>query len=333
MSLSMQKMNLFAQNLSNSQTDGYKKKTYAVHSFEDMLVELPDVNKVSRYPQKLPIAPGSYIDNAGIKQTQGRLKQSSDPLDLAIMGEKLYFRLETKPVYGKDNKLVPGQPTTYTISRNGNFMLDKDAYLVNTQGDYLLDTNNKRIRLTADPTRANLPPNPNRIDAPMDPGKIYIDNNGYIRDNTAPAGSPERARIKIVKWTENGDIPQKFVLDPAAAPEVPKAELQRTLKKYGLALPDDHRLLNPAMDTVNNVRGTFEQQGPRRGLPIAIQPGQPTPMEADIKQGYVESSNVDITQEMIMLMMTSKDFDMSQKLIAAEDKVLDKTINEMGRLQ
>jgi flagellar basal-body rod protein FlgG len=56
-------------------------------------------------------------------------------------------------------------------------------------------------------------------------------------------------------------------------------------------------------------------------------------MEATLKQGYLESSNVDITQEMISLMMTSKDFDMSQKLIAAEDKILDKTINEMGRLQ
>ena len=44
-------------------------------------------------------------------------------------------------------------------------------------------------------------------------------------------------------------------------------------------------------------------------------------------------SNVDITSEMVGLMMTSKDYDMSQKLIGAEDKVLDKTINEMGRLQ
>lgn len=94
MNLSMQKMNLFAQNLSNSQTSGYKKKTYSVHSFEDMMVQLPDVQKAKKRNEEMPIATGSYIDGAGVKQAQGRLRQTGNALDLAVKGEGLYFQLE-----------------------------------------------------------------------------------------------------------------------------------------------------------------------------------------------------------------------------------------------
>ena len=335
MSLSMQKMNLFAQNLSNSQTTGYKKKTYSIHSFEDMMVELPDVMNVRRYQEKMPVSPGSYIDNAGIKAQQGRLRQTGNALDVAIMGEKLYFQLEQKPqIDPKTGQQLNPNDKTYTMSRDGGFMIDKDGYLINHQGDFVLNTvDNQRIRLTADPDVAKLPPNANRKDQLLDASRIRIDDKGFIFDTAAPVGSAERARIKIVKWTENGELPMSFQIDPNAPTETPATEMQRILKKYGLALPDDQDLITQSMDLEGNARSMIEQEGARKGLHKIMLPGQPVAMEGSLKQGYLEGSNVDITQEMIMLMMTSKDYDMSQKLIGAEDKVLDKTINEMGRLQ
>jgi flagellar hook-basal body protein len=339
MSLSMQKMNLFAQNLSNAQTTGYKKKTYSVHSFEDMMVNLPDVTDSQRYDKKMPIATGSYLDTAGIKQQQGRLKQTGNSLDVAVMGEKLYFQMIQKPQLDpKTGQPLANQPVTHTISRDGAFMIDKESYLVSHQGDYVLDAQNKRIRLTSDPKVAQLPPDPNRKDMPLDPSRIRIDQYGRIYDTAdktkdAKGELVARAQLKLVQWTENGEVPQTFVEDPNATPEVPATETQRLLKKYGVALPDDHELLTASMDLKGNHTSSIVQAGPRKGLPVALQAGQPVPLQASLKQGYLETSNVDITQEMISLMMTSKDFDMSQKLIAAEDKILDKTINEMGRLQ
>lgn len=338
MSLSMQKMNLFAQNLSNSQTTGYKKKTYSVHSFEDMMVELPDVTETKRYAEKLPIAPGSYIDNSGVKQAQGRLQQTGNALDLAIMGEKVYFQLETKPgsqAAAAGNPVAQAAGKTYTITRDGGFLIDKDNFLVNGQGDYVLDVNNNRIRLTADPAQANLPPNPQQPVRSLASNQIRVDQFGNIYDNASNArdaqGQPvPRARIKMVEWTENKNQPAPATNLPAGvqAPETPPAtEVQKILKKYGLSLPDDHQILQ-SLDPQTDYRSRIQN---RMLTPLA--PGQSEPLQANIKQGYLESSNVDITQEMIMLMMTSKDFDMSQKVIGAEDKILDKTINEMGRLQ
>lgn len=336
MSLSMQKMNLFAENLANSQTTGYKKKTYTVHSFQDMLVELPDVTNSERYHDKMPIATGSYIDGAAVKQDQGTLRQTGNNLNLAIMGEKVYFQTETnKPAQAQPGQ--PALPTSYTISRDGNFMTDVNNYLINGAGDYVLDTNNQRIRLTADKTLATQPPDPNKRVPSLAADRIRIDQFGRIfdsEDKTKDAqGNPvPRASIKLVQWTANAAQPQPKPGDP----EVDATEMQRILKKYGFAMPDDHTIQGQGMQAIQakaEYDRIIEQQGPRKGLPRALGPNDLAPLNVNIKQGYLEASNVDITSEMVNLMMTSKDYDMSQKLIGAEDKVLDKTINEMGRLQ
>lgn len=51
----------------------------------------------------------------------------------------------------------------------------------------------------------------------------------------------------------------------------------------------------------------------------------------EIRQGFLEDANVEVVTEMIGLLQSQKIYDMNQKLIQTEDKMLDKTINEMGR--
>lgn len=291
----MQKMNLTSQNISNSQTAGYKKKTYAIHSFKDMLVQLPETDK------ELPVALGSYIDNAGVRQNQGRLKQTGNALDLAVMGEGAYFQLELN----RGPNAPQDQEPRYTITRNGSFRIDNDNYLVNASGDYVLDTNNQRIRLMLDNQATNQPPIPNQPQQSLSADLLQIDKYGRIFDLRS---NQPRAQIKLVEWTN----------DPTVVDD--RAELMQIMQKYGLDLPRDSELL--------------QNLDPLQPLNAPAQPGQEPPETPfSLHQGYVEESNVDITSEMIMMMMTSKDYDMSQKVISAEDKLLDKTINEMGRLQ
>lgn len=292
MSLSMQKMNLFSQNLSNSQTTGYKKKTYSVHSFQDMLVNVPKID--GQKGEKIRVATGSYIDDAGVRQRQGRLKPTGNSLDLAVMGEGAYFQLEVNDPKAAEQ----GADPRYTITRNGNFKINAQNYLVNQSGDYVLDTNNQRIRLLKDNNRTDQAANANQQEATL--ANVYIDKLGRIQGSTN-AVSNQPTQIKLVNYVD----------DPNLQPDQ-RAEMQQILKKYGLNMPLDSELLQ------------------------SLDPLAATAADGDkvsIQQGYLESSNVDITSEMIMMMMTSKDYDMSQKIISTEDKVLDKTINEMGRLQ
>lgn len=303
METAIQKMNLFAQNVSNSQTTGYKKKTYAIHSFEDVLVEMSDGRT------KAPLAQGSYIDSAGIKHAQGTLKTTGGALDLAIIGEKSYFQLEVKPPRDANGNVDANAPKRYTISRNGHFLLNDRNELVNINGDYVLDVNNQRIVLTDTPL--NQGAQRTQSQASMADNAIEIDRFGRIFDRrereTTPGSRVPRAQIKIVEWTDAPNITDD------------RAQVFELLKKYGISMPhDNNNQLNQMLDPLP-ARNT--NPNPAQELPFTI------------KQGYLESSNVDIVNEMVMLMMTSKDYDMSQKVIAAEDKILDKSINEMGRMQ
>jgi len=64
---------------------------------------------------------------AGIAQqfTQGNITTSNNPLDLAINGNGM-FRLQTGPTSG-----------TVSYTRNGQYSVDKDGYIVNPSGQYL----------------------------------------------------------------------------------------------------------------------------------------------------------------------------------------------------
>lgn len=343
MSLSMEKMNVFAENLANSQTTGYKKKTYSVHSFKDMLVDMPDVTNTNRYAEKLPVATGSYIDGAAVKQQQGAMQQTGNNFNVAIMGEKIYFQTETKIPVGPNGQPDPtfGNPNqkSYSITRNGNFMADQAGWMVNSAGDYMLDVNNNRISLIDQLTP--LPPGKTKRVATIPAERLRIDQFGNIFDTNDKAvgadGQPKPfATLKLVQWTNNANQPQPTKVDD---PEpVDATQMQQLLKKYGFAMPDDHTVQGAGMQAIKAKEEFMKlivqnQNDPRRGLYQPLAPGQLEPLNASLKQGYLESSNVDITSEMVNLMMTSKDYDMSQKLIGAEDKVLDKSINEMGRLQ
>jgi flagellar basal-body rod protein FlgF len=51
-----------------------------------------------------------------------------------------------------------------------------------------------------------------------------------------------------------------------------------------------------------------------------------------VKQGFVEQSNVDLTQTMTEMMSTYRGFEANQKVIQAYDRNMEKTVNEIGRI-
>ncbi len=54
--------------------------------------------------------------------------------------------------------------------------------------------------------------------------------------------------------------------------------------------------------------------------------------ESTIKQGVLEVSNVDITQEMVDMMNISRNYQMNQKMVTMIDQSLEKSVNEVGRV-
>lgn len=51
-----------------------------------------------------------------------------------------------------------------------------------------------------------------------------------------------------------------------------------------------------------------------------------------VKQGFVEQSNVDVTQTMTEMINTYRGFEANQKIIQAYDRSMEKTVNDIGRI-
>lgn len=51
-----------------------------------------------------------------------------------------------------------------------------------------------------------------------------------------------------------------------------------------------------------------------------------------VKQGFIEQSNVDVTQTMTEMITTYRGFESNQKVIQAYDRSMEKTVNDIGRI-
>lgn len=133
------RMDILTNNLANASTVGYKKEGSTSQSFDDVLtVKIKDQSVGMRNVQRIGIKnPGVKIGENYTDYSQGSFRITGNTYDLALSGEG-FFAIEFTNKAGETD-------TKYT--RAGQFTLNKDGYLVTEEGDYVLSTQNQRIRL------------------------------------------------------------------------------------------------------------------------------------------------------------------------------------------
>lgn len=121
------KVDVIANNISNVDTDGYKKDIPVSGSFREVLTKR--INDDTLGNKNIgTINYGSYVDQVYTIHSQGQLYQTDNNLDFAIQGDG-YFEVET------------GEGVVYT--RNGSFNRNSQGYLVDGQGNYVLGENGR----------------------------------------------------------------------------------------------------------------------------------------------------------------------------------------------
>ena len=133
------RMDVMANSLANVTTVGFKKEGSTSQSFDDILtVKLKDESVGLRTVQRTGINnPGVKIGENYTDYTQGSFRITGNTYDLALSGNG-FFAIEFTNKAGETS-------TKYT--RAGQFTLNKEGYLVTQEGDYVLDTQNRRIKL------------------------------------------------------------------------------------------------------------------------------------------------------------------------------------------
>ncbi len=172
------RMDTLTNNLANVTTAGFKKEGATSQAFEDILtVKIKDESMGStRITQPLGYDnPGVKIGENYTDYTQGSFRITDNTYDLALAGEG-FFAIEYVNKAGE-------RSTLYT--RDGQFTLTREGYLVTEDGDYVLDTQNRRIRLNT------------LLDS-------KITNNGTIYQNGTAV-----ARIQVTDF-DNYDYLEKY---------------------------------------------------------------------------------------------------------------------------
>ncbi len=133
------RMDTMTNNLANANTVGFKKEGATSQSFDSVLaVKIKDESIGLQNVKRLGYNnPGVKIGENYTDYTQGSFRVTDNTYDLALAGEG-FFVIEFTNKAGETS-------TMYT--RAGQFTLNRDGYLVTEDGDYVLDTQNRRIQL------------------------------------------------------------------------------------------------------------------------------------------------------------------------------------------
>jgi flagellar basal-body rod protein FlgG len=223
-----------ANNLSNVNTIGYKKGSIrfkdvmqsAVYSQEGSILR----NDTSRYLGNLSCGSESmtYLHDF----SQGALTKTANPYDVAIEGDG-FFKIQD--VDGK---------VSYT--RNGSFTVNSDDYLVTKQGEYVLDVNNRRIRMI-----------PEDFDPELfrDKKEIVIAENGNIEMNSYNMKIPMQT-IGIWDFADKDDLFEigdtKFV--PKDLENNPELKSEKYSVQQGMLELSNSNVIKEMINTINTTR-------------------------------------------------------------------------------
>lgn len=114
MMLQQKRLNTVSNNLANLQTAGYKSEQLTTRSFEEVISRLDEDGIYYDYTDIGVNTPLRIVDSVEQYYTQGDIRETERPFDVAIAGDG-YFNISD------------GENTYYT--RNGSFNLDNDGYL------------------------------------------------------------------------------------------------------------------------------------------------------------------------------------------------------------
>lgn len=153
------KQSVVTNNLVNANTVGFKSENLSIKKFDDVLIQNYDkiVNGENTKNQIGYLSMGSRIDDVNTYFTQGVVQQTDKATDFAIEGRG-FFTVQRDD--GIDNN------NYYT--RNGNFHIDGQGYLVTDAGDKVLARN-----IASNKVEPIL----------VGDGKLQCDKNGNVRIN------------------------------------------------------------------------------------------------------------------------------------------------------
>lgn len=133
------RMDVLTNNLANADTNGFKKEGATSQSFDSILAyKIKDSSESYRLSKRIGVNhPGVKIGEGYTDFSQGSLRSTGNTFDLALT-DSGFFAVEFTNKAGE---------TSVKYTRDGDFALTQDGYLVTRDGDNVLDESGSPIRI------------------------------------------------------------------------------------------------------------------------------------------------------------------------------------------
>ena len=331
------RMDVMTNNLANADTNGFKKEGATSQAFDTVLAyKIKDLSEPGNLPRNLSTARTYYEEltdapekwssragmNLGVKvgedytdYAEGPIKVTDNVLDFALDGPGFFLVEYT-------NK---ADVSSVKYTRDGNFTMNTQGYLVTQDGDFVLDENRRRIRL--DPNDKQISTNTN--------GEIYqngapVATNGVVDfedyDNLQHFGenffqivdsdAVKSARTAYSRARTNTATAERALNIARAGGSDNVEELEAAVRTAQQQEEAAQQALEAALDEDATANRRLEQE-----------------VEGTvIRAGALEKSNISIVTEMVNMIAIQRQYESNQKVITTFDESLDIAVNQLGRL-
>ncbi len=226
-----------ANNLANVNTVGYKKGSLRFKDIMQSAVYSQQEGSIIRNTNENNYLGSLSVGSASMQYThdfsQGALTKTSNPYDVAIEGDG-FFKIQDA-----DGNI------SYT--RNGSFVVDNGYWLKTKQGEYVLDVDNRRIRM--------LPYDMEDETAFRDRKDIVIAENGNIEINSYNQKIPLQT-IGVWDFADKDDLFEigdaKFI--PRDTINNPELRSEKFSVQQGMLELSNSNVIREMINTINTTR-------------------------------------------------------------------------------
>ena len=186
------RLNVLANNMTNVATSGYKADRFTSSTFQEKMWELVG-NKNKTYQELGELSDITAPSKLYTDFSQASFDETNQPLDFAIEGDDVYFAIQPFAAAAEDAAAAEGgEPAANAeergrvYTRNGNFSLDAEGYLVLPGQGRVLAMNGEPMRVQTDMLTCD------------DNGGLYADdglNNGAYLGRLGVFAFPEGTEL------------------------------------------------------------------------------------------------------------------------------------------
>jgi flagellar hook protein FlgE len=306
------KLDVIGNNISNVNTYGFKKERTV---FKD-LISQTSAGASGPSPTRggvnaIQVGLGSQLAAIDTIHTSGSMQSTGRTLDLGINGEGFFMvadSAEFEPGADDEVDIATGFTNT-SYTRAGNFYMDRNGYVVNADGKYLVGFANEGIDqydAIDDPAAAvsNFDDEKEATIADVEAGTNILED-GALPDGATPIRIPTTAQSMSI--SQDGTV--SFVDSAGKLQYAGTIILAKFANASGLEKTGSNYF-----QVTQNSGEPYAQLGTVDGM-------------GSINSGFVEMSNVDLSEEFTEMIVAQRGFQANSRIITTSDEILQELVN------